>query len=198
MKQRKKQPEVTRQAILQAAGEEFARHGYAGTGLSSIVMRTGLTKGALFHHFPDKRALAVSWAQENLASEMQTLWLEPLSGLDSLDALRAFLRARCFGIKTDDALSVMVSLAAECFAEPVLGPALAAVHASWQTAVGGLLDGGKSAGWIHRSIQSSAEASLLVAAFCGFTVAIKCSPGENTRRSCAGALEGYLETLRVQ
>ena len=67
MKQRKKQPLVTRQLILNAAGEDFATHGYSGTGLGSIVSKSGLTKGALFHHFPDKRALALAWISGDLS-----------------------------------------------------------------------------------------------------------------------------------
>ena len=72
MKQRKKQPALTRQAILNAAGVEFSRHGYAGTGLGAIVGRADLTKGALFHHFADKQALAVAWVGENLAAAIRT------------------------------------------------------------------------------------------------------------------------------
>lgn len=198
MKQRKKQPDVTRQAILQAAGEEFALHGYSGTGLGAIVSRSGLTKGALFHHFPDKRSLAAVWIQEHLGSGLGVVWVTPLSAIGSLDALRSFCRARCLEIRPDDAVSVLVSLAAECSADPLLGAALAGVHAAWNAAIAGLLERGKADGWIHRSIQPATEAAFLVSAFCGFTIAAKCSPEEGTRRAAAAALEGYLETLRAQ
>lgn len=198
MKQRKKQPDVTRQSILQAAGEEFALHGYSGTGLGAIVLRSSLTKGALFHHFPDKRSLAAVWINENLASGIGAEWVEPLSGIGTLDALRAFCRTRCMEIRSDDFPSILVSLAAECSPDPVLGPALAGVHATWRAAIVGVLDRGKAGGWIHRSIQPATEAAFLVSAFCGFTIAAKCSPDEGTRRSAAAALEAYLETLRAQ
>jgi len=69
MKQRKKQPERTRRTILEATGAEFSRHGYSGSGLGAIVTRSELTKGALFHHFTDKRALALGWIEELLAPE---------------------------------------------------------------------------------------------------------------------------------
>jgi len=67
MKQRKKQPVVTRQLILDAAGAAFSSQGYSGAGLGPIVSETGLTKGALFHHFRDKRALALAWISDDLA-----------------------------------------------------------------------------------------------------------------------------------
>jgi AcrR family transcriptional regulator len=196
MKQRKKQPDVTRQAILHATGEEFALHGYSGTGLGAIVSRSELTKGALFHHFSDKRSLAATWVFENLTSGIGSIWGEPLSEIGSLDAMKAFCRTRSLEIRSDDAPSILVSLAAECSSDPVLGPALASVHSAWRAAIAGLLDRGKADGWIHRSIQPAAEAAFLVSAFCGFTIAAKCSPDEGARRSAA--LEGYLETLRAQ
>lgn len=47
----------TRAALLRAGCELFARDGFAAARTSEIVARTGLTRGALYHHFPDKLAL---------------------------------------------------------------------------------------------------------------------------------------------
>lgn len=49
--------EDTRQAILAAARQAFARDGYANTSLDAIVGPAGLTKGALYHHFKSKAAV---------------------------------------------------------------------------------------------------------------------------------------------
>ena len=198
MKQRKKQPVQTRQEILQAAGAEFSLHGYAGTGLGSIVLNAGLTKGALFHHFPDKRSLAATWISENLNTAMDSRWIVPLEAIVSLDGFRSLCRSNCLELEHGDAASALVSLAAETAADPVLGPALERVFTSWRNAVAGLFERGKSEGWIHRSIQPAVEATFLVSVFSGFTVTTKCNPDESTRRTCASALEGYLETLRAQ
>ena len=199
MKQSKKQPEKSRQAILEAAGAEFCRHGYSGSGLGSIVMGSGLTKGALFHHFPDKRTLASAWIGEHLAGAIRTVWIEPLEAVGSLDGLRALYRACCMALQPGDASSALVSLAAETAAgDVVLGAALKMVFADWLAAIAAVLERGKADGWIHRSIQPAVEASFLVSAFSGFTVTTKCSPDESTRRTCATAVEAYLETLRAQ
>ncbi|MFE4829846.1 ScbR family autoregulator-binding transcription factor [Streptomyces sp. NPDC056672] len=48
----------TRRAILEAAGAVFAEHGYASATLSMVMEKAGVTKGALYHHFKSKEALA--------------------------------------------------------------------------------------------------------------------------------------------
>lgn len=199
MKQRKKQPVLTRQLILDAAGEQFARDGYAGTGLGPIVIQAGLTKGALFHHFPDKRALALGWISGDLMKDIEEIWITPLNEIRSLDGLRTFCRARCLDLGPEDGTSALVAMAAETAAvDPVLGAALEEVFAAWRTAVAELLEKGQAAGWIHPSIQPAVEAAILVSAFSGLSVTTKCNPVENFRRTFATGLEGYLETLRPQ
>lgn len=199
MNQRKKQPERTRQIILQAAGNGFSTQGYAATGLGGIVEAAGLTKGALFHHFRDKQSLAAAWISHDIGEGIGAAWIEPLQQVSSLDGLKSLCRARCLELHPRDPLSALVAITAETSSsDPVLRDAAAALFASLREAFAALIDRGKSAGWIHRSIQPAAEAAFIVSSLAGLTVTAKADPEESTRRSGAGALEAYLETLRAQ
>lgn len=48
---------ATRTAILTAARELFAEHGYHGSSIDTILLRAESSKGAFYHHFSDKAAV---------------------------------------------------------------------------------------------------------------------------------------------
>ncbi len=51
------QSDRTRASLLSVARVLFADAGYAGTSTEEVVQRAGVTRGALYHHFRDKREL---------------------------------------------------------------------------------------------------------------------------------------------
>ncbi len=56
--------EATRRKILDAAIDVFGEVGFAAAGWNTIIERTGMTKGALYHHFDSKDALASAIIEE--------------------------------------------------------------------------------------------------------------------------------------
>ncbi len=82
---------LTRHGLLRAAGEHFAATGYHGTSLREILEACGVTKGALYFHFPSKQALV-----EAIIAETVDRWTEMAAeirgrGIDPLQALIASL-----------------------------------------------------------------------------------------------------------
>jgi len=49
--------EETREAILETGHRLFSRQRYSGTSLEAIAKDARVTKGAVYHHFKDKRAV---------------------------------------------------------------------------------------------------------------------------------------------
>ncbi len=56
-----------RQQILDGARSCFARHGYEGATVRRLEQATGLSRGAIFHHYRDKDALFLALAEQDAA-----------------------------------------------------------------------------------------------------------------------------------
>src|SRR5438105_11817972 len=54
----------TRAALLRVARRFFSERGYADTATEEIVRRAHVTRGALYHHFEDKKDLFRAVVQE--------------------------------------------------------------------------------------------------------------------------------------
>ena len=81
-------PDETRRRILEAAFMEMYRNGFQGMRLDEVIATTDLTKGALYHHFPNKRALGYAVVDEVILPTMEAMWLQPLKNTaDPLQAL---------------------------------------------------------------------------------------------------------------
>lgn len=61
--------EETRARLIASAREAFAAQGYANTSMDDFTARAGLTRGALYHHFGDKKGLLAAVVAQ-LDSEM--------------------------------------------------------------------------------------------------------------------------------
>jgi AcrR family transcriptional regulator len=81
----------TRAALLEAALDLFARHGYAGTSIRAIARAVGLSESVIYKHFASKQALF----DEVLYQAGAGLLVDQLAGIDPrlADDPPAFLRA---------------------------------------------------------------------------------------------------------
>jgi AcrR family transcriptional regulator len=67
------QLDARRREILGAARACFARHGYEGATVRRLEEATGLSRGAIFHHFRDKDSLFLAVAEDDAAAMMATV-----------------------------------------------------------------------------------------------------------------------------
>lgn len=56
--------EETRKKLVATARQQFGRVGYADTVMDELTAQAGMTRGALYHHFGDKKGLFLAVAQE--------------------------------------------------------------------------------------------------------------------------------------
>ncbi|QCI14755.1 TetR family transcriptional regulator [Pseudomonas putida] len=81
------------QAIIQAAEDEFARHGFKGTSMNTIAVKAGLPKANLHYYFTNKLGLYIA-----VLSNIIELWDSTFNTLsvddDPAEALSNYIRTK--------------------------------------------------------------------------------------------------------
>ncbi len=101
------------EAILAAAADEFATHGYAASSLSRIIESAGISKGSLYYYFDDKADLFASVvmdAVQRMVADMGGFDLERLDRANYWNSLRSF-GLRSTEIMSKDVWYVRLALA---------------------------------------------------------------------------------------
>jgi AcrR family transcriptional regulator len=85
--------EATRRGLLQAARELFASEGYVDVSIDEICRRARVTKGALYHHFRDKRDLFAAVVEQVEEDVMERVGTAALAETDPWEQQRAAIGA---------------------------------------------------------------------------------------------------------
>jgi AcrR family transcriptional regulator len=74
-RRRSEQVEETRGKLIEAARRAFAEKGYSAASMDDLTAEAGLTRGALYHHFGDKKGLlqaVIEQIDAEILSQMRT------------------------------------------------------------------------------------------------------------------------------
>jgi len=195
-----KTSDLTRQTLLEAAFAEIHRNGFQAASLAQILADTGLTKGALYHHFPDKKALGLAVVEEVIRPRLAAMMFEPLAETrQPLAAMQALLAAKAaeddpYAVKLGCPLNNLMqemSPVDESFRQH-----LNDVFEAWVGVVAAALERGKAAGEVRRDVEAGATAFFIVSALEGCVGMSKNTQSVAAYRSCLAQLGGFLDTLK--
>lgn len=79
--------EATRAALIEAARSLFVERGYAETATPDVVAAAGVTRGALYHHFEDKKALFLAVVEREAQAVAQEIEAQAAPETDAREAL---------------------------------------------------------------------------------------------------------------
>jgi AcrR family transcriptional regulator len=200
MKRRSRDPDVTRDKLLKAAFEEIYRRGFQAASLGTILAKAGVTKGALYHHFPDKASLGYAVVDEVVKGLLLERWgvLEPPSG-DPVTALQRILRRRATSLTTREVElgCPLNNLAQEM--SPLDQRFRRGVNATfdfWTDAVAKDLAWGQAEGTVRKDVDARKIAAFVVASIEGSFGLAKGAQSAAMLRSNLEVLSSFLESLR--
>jgi TetR/AcrR family transcriptional regulator, transcriptional repressor for nem operon len=174
---RLRDPEGTRQRLLQAAFREVYRYGFQSAGIDAILAATNVTKGALYYHFDSKEALGHAIIEEILAEITRDRWMRPLrlsQGKNPVDALIGIVQAipaRPGDVKRGCPLVNLTQEMSQLNEE--FRQRLESIFNAWQEGIATALREGQLAGTVRRDLVPEETASFLIAMVEGYEVLAK-------------------------
>ncbi|HEX8980034.1 MAG TPA: TetR family transcriptional regulator C-terminal domain-containing protein [Parasulfuritortus sp.] len=191
-------PDLTRQRILEASAKEIHRQGFQAASIANILVDTGLTKGALYHHFPSKKDLGLAVVDEMVGVRLIERNIAPLreaahpvlAMIDLIGRKQAqdeeYIRLGC----PLNNLMQEMSPVDEDFRSR-----LNRILAMWQDTFEDALRRSQMAGEVRGEVNCRAAALFIVSAWEGCTGIAKNMQSVESYRACMSQLQSYVASL---
>jgi AcrR family transcriptional regulator len=194
-------PQRTRERLLQAAFREVFRYGFQNAGIDTILASTGVTKGALYHHFESKEALGYAVVEEIVAKLTSDRWMLPLEQSKDkhpIDALIGVVRAIPHRPKDVKSGCALVNLTQEMsLLDEQFRKRLERIFHAWQEGIAKTLRRGQAQGTVRRDLDPEETASFLMAMVEGYEVLAKNAQDASVWNAGIRNIVGWLNSLRA-
>ncbi len=197
---RTRDPEGTRARLVENAFREIHAHGYAGASLDRILASSGVTKGALYHHFKSKADLLHAVIDDAIQPMVVQRWLGPLQESDDpirtlAESTRTMLEEAtpeemCSGCPLNN-LTQELAGADEDFRKH-----LDRVADDWRAGIRAAFERGQAAGNVRKAVDPAALASLVFATYQGLIGSVKTSHDQEAVSAGLAIFLDLLEGLR--
>src|SRR5580693_5830937 len=197
---RTRDPQRTREHLLQAAFRQVYRYGFQSAGIDTILAATNVTKGALYYHFDNKEALGYAIIEEIVAKLTRDRWMLPLQrskDKDPIDSLIAIVRAIPHRPRDVKAGCPLVNLTQEMSQlDEQFRKRLERIFDAWQEGIAMTLRRGQSQGTVRRDLVPEETASFLIAMVEGHEVLAKNAQDAKVWDVGIRNIVGWLRSLR--
>ncbi|MBK8956865.1 MAG: TetR/AcrR family transcriptional regulator [Proteobacteria bacterium] len=197
--QREIKAEITREKILEAAADEMYRVGFQAASLCDILTRLGISKGALYHHFPSKLALGYAVLDDVLLNRVGSTWDTALSQEDPIEGLCDLLEAEAqvmSGMRLTcgcplNNLAQEMSPVDEGFRQRI-----EKIYRVWQRRIQNALAGAQQRGVLRDDFDAGEVAYFIIASLQGAVGLAKNAQDCGIFRSSIKGLSSYLKNLK--
>lgn len=181
-----------RRKVLDVAEVAFQARGYHASSLGDLMAAAGVSGGALHHHFPTKKALALAVIEERVAAAVEQTWIAPVkTAASARDGVRTVFEAVAAELDQQGFVRgcPLNNLAHELsLADPDLRAALAGIFAAWRQAIADKVGADQQEGR-EQGTDPQHFAALAIATYSGAMSMAKTAQDAGPLRDCLAALE---------
>jgi AcrR family transcriptional regulator len=168
---RQRDPERTRQEILDVALAEFARNGYSGARVDEIAARTRTTKRMIYYYFTSKEQLYIAVLERAYSTARDAEQQLDVDHLDPLSAIRALAELTFDHHESHQDFIRLVTIENVHRAEFIAqSAALAELNTPAVSVIAAILERGYATGAFRRRAEPI-DVHMLISSFCFFRVA---------------------------
>ena len=191
----------TRTQLLEAAAREIHVRGFQAASVSRILAETGVTKGALYHHFASKGELGYAVFDEVYAPELREFWISPLQQADTdpLQRLIDIITAAGEQMTEEDvARGCPINNLAQEMSPVDAGfrVRIERLFAEWRDVIGQALGRAQESGTLRAQVDAMSAATFIVASLEGCIGMAKNAQSRAILMQCGQGLIDYLQSLR--
>src|SRR6202049_149243 len=195
---RLRDPERTRERLLQAASREIYRSVFQSASLDAILASARLTKGALYYHFKNKEALGYAVVEEIISPDVRGTWVRSLQSVkDPIEALIGIVQG--ISVRPEDVRGgcQLNNLAQEMSPlDAGFRQRLAMVFHAWREGVADALREGQTHGSVRRDVEPADAAGLLIAMVEGYASLAKNAQDPKVMKAGIRNIVRWLRSLR--
>lgn len=186
--------------LLQNAFAEIHRNGFRAASLDAILKNSGVTKGALYHHFGSKLELGYAVVDEAVRPFVEARWRPAVEAADPVTAGIAVVKEMLL-TRAEMAASLGCPFNNLCQEmSPVdegFRKRLNDILGDWRNATITGLQRGQANGTVRKDVDPRAAAAFIIAAVEGSIGMAKASRSKEFLQAGLNGLIDYLEHLRA-
>ena len=194
-------PQYTKQKIVEVAANEMRHFGYKATNLADILKKSNVSKGALYHHFANKQELGYEVFESVFMEEFLEVSRQMTSGEAPLDTFCHTLDAMVDQITDDElqcgcpvnSISQEMSADDEGFRQRTLKMYEKKKHVFKE-----MLIQCQQKGQVRQDVDVDTAAIFLVSSMQGMASIGKASRDKELLRQVVAGIKTYVDGLKVQ
>ena len=194
---RSNDPVGLRNRLLDAAASAFQSGGYRATSIHDLIRQTGVTGGALHHHFPSKKSLALAVIDERIASEVASTWVDRVAEAPTAaQGILAVFENVADGLDAQGSVGgcPLGNLASElALGDDEVRDALAGRYADWRAAIVARIEADMVAGRaVYAAGDAAGFADVVIALFTGALTIGKAEQSTGALRAASRQLRHWM------
>jgi TetR/AcrR family transcriptional repressor of nem operon len=164
-------PEGMRQRVLDVAASLFQSQGYNATSMKDLLHAADISAGAMYHHFPTKKACGLDVIRERVQPAVTATWIDPIAKAASAKAgISSVMTAIADDLEQAQRVRgcPLNNLALElALADADYQAAISTIFYEWQRAIARKLNSDIAADRLAKKMDAESFATFVVASYSG-------------------------------